>query len=187
MWGALSSKTMWELAKDYDVAAKVDRGYRAAGLTVDYRAMRNTVLQAVKEKQYQMLSQIETLSPRRWQGPGSVTLKRGYGTFLSPWEVEIQLNVGGSETVRAANFLIATGSRPREFSGIETDGKRILNSDHVLNLTEFPGRLMIIGAGIIGCEYSAIFSNFGQTKVFLADHAARIIPYEDESLIRRKN
>jgi len=50
MWGALSSKTMWELAKDYDIAAKVDRGYRSAGLIVDYAAVRNTVIQAVKEK-----------------------------------------------------------------------------------------------------------------------------------------
>ena len=60
LWGALSSKTMWELAKDYDIAAQVDRGYRSAGLTVNYQAVRNSVIQAVKEKQYQMLSQLET-------------------------------------------------------------------------------------------------------------------------------
>ena len=74
-WGALASKTMWELSKDYDVAAKVDRGYRASGLAVHYQAVRNTVIQAVKEKQYQMLSQIETFSQRCWDGPGSLTLK----------------------------------------------------------------------------------------------------------------
>ena len=68
MWGALSSKTMWELAKDYDIAAKVDRGYRSAGLIVDYAAVRNTVIQAVKEKQYQMLSQLETYSPTALEG-----------------------------------------------------------------------------------------------------------------------
>ena len=182
MWGALASKTMWELAKDYDVAAKVDRGYRVSSLSADYRAVRNSVLQAVKEKQYQMLSQIETFSPRRWSGPGSVTYVRGWGAFASENSVSAKLVDGGTRTIRADNFLIAAGSRPREFPGIETDGERILNSDHVLNLTEFPRRLMIIGAGIIGCEYSAIFSNFGQTKVYLADHAERIIPYEDEDI-----
>ena len=51
MWGALASKTMWELAKDYDVAAKTNRGYRSQGLIVDYQAVRDTVIQAVKEKQ----------------------------------------------------------------------------------------------------------------------------------------
>jgi dihydrolipoamide dehydrogenase len=182
MWGALASKTMWELAKDYAVAAKVDRGYRASGLTADYRAVRNSVIQAVKEKQYQMLSQIETFSPRRWSGPGSISYKRGWGAFRSADTVAVRLVDGGTETVSADFFLIATGSRPREFPGIETDGVRILNSDHVLNLTEFPRRLMIIGAGIIGCEYSAIFSNFGQTKVYLADHAERVIPYEDDDI-----
>ncbi|MGD8368047.1 MAG: NAD(P)/FAD-dependent oxidoreductase [Desulfobacterales bacterium] len=182
MWGALSSKTMWELAKDYAVAAKVDRGYRASGLTADYRAVRNSVLQAVKEKQYQMLSQVETFSPRRWSGEGSITYLRGWGAFQSEDTVQVRLVDGGTQAVKAEFFLIATGSRPREFPGIPTDGERILNSDQVLNLTEFPRRLMIIGAGIIGCEYSAIFSNFGQTKVYLADHAERIIPYEDEDI-----
>ncbi len=182
MWGAMASKTMWELAKDYSVAAKVDRGYRASGLTADYRAVRNSVLQAVKEKQYQMLSQIETFSPRRWSGKGSISYIRGWGAFQSGDTVAVRLVDGGTETVSADFFLIATGSRPRAFPGIETDGVRVLNSDHVLNLTAFPRRLMIIGAGIIGCEYSAIFSNFGQTKVFLADHAERIIPYEDDDI-----
>jgi len=182
MWGALASKTMWELAKDYAVAAKVDRGYRASGLIADYRAVRNSVLQAVKEKQYQMLSQIETFSPRRWSGKGSITYIRGWAAFETADSVTVRLADGGTQAVSADFFLIATGSRPREFAGIETDGERILNSDHVLNLTEFPRRLMIIGAGIIGCEYSAIFSNFGQTKVYLADYAERIIPYEDDDI-----
>ena len=89
MWGALAAKTMWELAKDYDIAAKVDRGYRASGLAADYQAVRNTVIQAVQEKQNQMLSQIETFAPRYWNGPGSLTLKRGWGAFLSRDMVEV--------------------------------------------------------------------------------------------------
>lgn len=182
LWGALASKTMWELAKDYAVAAQVDRGYRAAGLSVDYQAMRNSALQAVKEKQYQMLSQIETFTPRRWTGPGSITYRRGEGSFVSDHEVRIRHLDGGDQTVTADNVLISTGSRPREFPGIETDGQRILNSDHILNLKTFPKRLMIVGAGIIGCEYSAIFSNFGQTQVFLTDHAERILPFEDDDI-----
>jgi dihydrolipoamide dehydrogenase len=182
MWGALASKTMWELAKDYAIAAKQDRGYRAAGLTVDYCAVRRTVLQAVKEKQYQMLSQIESYSPERWSGPGSLTLKNGRGRFLSKEAVEIQYPDGKKEVVKARNFLIATGSRPRTFPHILMDQSRVLNSDSILNLQSFPERLVIIGAGIIGCEYATIFSNFGQTKVYLVDHAKRVIPYEDEDI-----
>ena len=184
MWGALSSKTMWELAKDFDIASQVDRGYRSAGLTVDYQAVRDTVIQAVKEKQYQMLSQIETYSPERWQGPGSITLKRGYGSFVSRQTVEIESPDGRPEQVNADYFLICTGSKPRGFPDIEVDQERIFNSDGILNLKQFPKRLIIIGAGIVGCEYATIFSNFHQTKVYLIDHQQRIIPFEDEDVSR---
>lgn len=182
MWGALASKTMWEIAKDYTIANKQDRGYRAAGISVDYCAVRRTVLQAAKEKQYQMLSQIETYSPGRWPGPGSLTLKNGWGRFLSTDEVEVSFADGRREQVRARFFLIATGTRPRSFPNILLDQQRVFNSDGILNLQRFPERLVIIGAGIIGCEYATIFSNFGQTLVYLVDHANRVIPYEDEDV-----
>lgn len=182
MWGALASKTMWELAKDYAVASKTDRGYRATGLSVDYGAVRATVIQAVKEKQYQMLSQLETFSPGRWKGPGSITYVRGWGRFVSRDQVEIKCLDGQCQRISARCFLVATGSTPRNFPHIETDQQWILNSDGVLNLKSFPARMVIIGAGIIGCEYATIFSNFGQTRVYLVDHATRVIPYEDQDV-----
>ncbi|MFV0436898.1 MAG: dihydrolipoyl dehydrogenase family protein [Desulfopila sp.] len=182
MWGALASKTMWELSTDYAVANKRDRGYRATGMTVDYCEVRRTVLQAVKEKQYQMLSQIETYSPPRWQGPGSLTFKSGWGSFVSNDELDIRRGDGRHERVRARYFLIATGTRPRGMPGVVLDQQRVFNSDGILNLQCFPERLVIIGAGIIGCEYASIFSNFGQTLVYLVDHAKRVIPYEDEDV-----
>ena len=184
MWGALSSKTMWELAKDYAIAAKVDRGYRSSGLIVNYRSVRNSVMQAVKEKQYQMLSQLETYSPRRWQGPGSITFKRGRAAFVSREVVEVAAPDGQTQEVRADYFLVTTGSKPREFPGIAVDQQRIFDSEGILNLEEFPKRMVIIGAGIVGCEYATIFSNFGQTKVYLVDHQERIIPFEDEDVSR---
>lgn len=178
-WGALASKTMWELAKDYAIAATVDRGYRADGLTVDYQAVRGTVIRAVKEKQAHMLRQIETFSPERWNGPGSLTLKCGWGSMISMNKAEVRYPDGRREEIAAQYFLIATGSKPRNFPGIEADQERIINSDDMLRLKEFPRRLMIIGAGITGCEYATIFSNFGQTKVYLVDHASCILPFED--------
>jgi dihydrolipoamide dehydrogenase len=173
---------MWELAKDYDIAAKVNRGYRSSGLSVQYEAVRNSVIEAVKEKQYQMLSQLETFSPRRWKGPGSITLKQGRGSFISRKAVSVTLVDGGREEIHADYFLIATGSKPRDFPHVAVDQKRIFNSDGILNLKEFPRRLVIIGAGIVGTEYATIFSNFDQTKVFLVDHQERIIPFEDEDV-----
>ena len=182
MHGALTSKTLWELAKDYAIAAGVDRGYRVAGLMVDYQTVRSTVIQAAKEKQYQILSQIETFSPPRWKGPGSITLKRGYAKFVDEHTVSLAVQGGPEELVKSDNFVIATGSKPRDFPGIHIDNDRIINSDGILSFREFPKRLLILGAGIIGCEYASIFSNFGQTKVHLLDRQPRIIPFEDEDI-----
>ncbi len=182
VWGALASKTMWELSKDFWCASKVDRGYRATGLTVDFKALSRTVSQAVKEKQYQMLSQIETFSPKRYNGPGSVTLKRGYGAFIDDHSIEVTAKNEDKEIVKAKNFLVSTGSKPRGLAHIAVDQETIYDSDGILRLNEFPRRLMIIGAGVIGCEYATIFSNFQQTKVYLLDHKDRILPFEDNDL-----
>jgi len=81
--------------------------------------------------------------------------------------------------VPADYFMVATGSTPKSFPGIDFDHERILSSDSILNLKEFPKRLIIIGAGIVGCEYATIFSNFNRTKVYLVDHEPTVIPYED--------
>jgi dihydrolipoamide dehydrogenase len=181
-WGALASKTMWELSKDFAVASKKDRGFKATNLSIDYNALRDTVIQAVKEKQYQMLSQIETFSPQNFEGPGSITYKNGKGSFNSKDKLVIDYEDGQREEIQSNYFLIATGSSPRNLLDINIDQEEILNSDGILQLSEFPKRLMIIGAGVTGCEYATIFSNFGQTQVYLVDHQERIIPYEDDDI-----
>ena len=181
-WGALASKTMWELAKDYAVAAKRDRGYACTDLTVDYRAVRETVIRAVKEKQYQMRSQLETFAHGYWKGAGGITYLQGWGRFSDPHHVGVDLAEGGRCDVAADNILIVTGSKPRHFGHVTVDQERILDSDGVLELKRFPRRLMIIGAGVTGCEYATIFYNFGQTQVFLVDHQERVIPYEDDDI-----
>ncbi len=181
-WGALASKTMWELSKDYAVAAKTDRGYRCSDLKVDYQAVRNTVIEAVKEKQYQLLSQLETFAPQRRKAPGSVTYLRGWAGFVDAHRISVELHTGEPIEIIADNVLICTGSKPRPFAHIPVDQERILDSDGILGLTRFPKRLMIVGAGVTGCEYATIFSNFGQTQVYLVDHQERVIPYEDEDV-----
>ena len=179
--GALTSKAMWELSHDYAIAAKVSRGYRASGLSVDYKQVRKTVIEAAKEKQYQMLSQIETFSPEKSEH-GSLSLKYGRAKFLDFNTVELSKKNGEKELLKAQDFVIATGARPREYPGIPIDRQRIIDSEGVLSLEKFPERMLIIGSGIIGCEFATIFSNFGQTKVHLLDRSNRVIPYEDNDL-----
>lgn len=180
MDGPLTSKTMWELSADYAVAAAIDRGYRASGLQVNFNQVKKTVLRAAKTKQYQLLSQIETFAHGS-KYSGSLTFMQGHARFKDHHTLEVT-GEDGVELIHADYIIIATGSRPRELPGLQVDQQRIFNSDGILKMTQFPERLMIIGSGIIGCEFATIFSNFGQTEVHLLDRAHRVIPFEDDDV-----
>jgi len=179
--GALSSKTMWELSKDFSIASKTDRGYQAAGLKPNYHEMIRAVKQAAGEKQYQILSQIETFS-RKADCKKSLTMVKGWGKFHDQRTLIITKHDGAMVEITADDFVVATGSTPREHPTIKTDGERIINSDHIDQLKAFPKRIMIVGAGIVGCEFATIFANFGQTKVHLLDSQNKVIPFEDEDV-----
>jgi dihydrolipoamide dehydrogenase len=58
----------------------------------------------------------------------------------------------------------------------------VVTSDGICNWTDFPKSLVILGAGVIGCEFATIFSNIGKTKVYLIDKGDRILPFEDEDI-----
>ena len=58
-----------------------------------------------------------------------------------------------------------------------------MTSDGIHNIKEFPESLVIVGAGVIGCEFATIFSNFGQTRIFLIDKGDRILPFEDADVV----
>jgi dihydrolipoamide dehydrogenase len=179
--GALSSKIMWEIAKDYSIAKKTNSGYSASSVTIDYEKMRNTVLLSVDEKQYHIRSQIETFA-KKDNSTKSLTLINGWGKFSTNKTLIVSKTDGSTIEVEAKNFIIATGSHPRKHPTLTTDGESIINSDHILNLKKFPKRMLIIGAGIVGCEFATIFAEFAQTKVHLLDSQERVIPFEDDDV-----
>ena len=179
--GALSSKTMWELSKDFSIAKRVDRGYRASNLSVDYEKVRDNVFSAVREKEYQIRSQIETFS-KKDGSTKSLTLIEGWGKFSKDKTLIVSKHNGEVVEIEADDFIIASGSHPRKHPTLEVDGKRIITSDHILKLKKFPREILIIGAGVVGCEFATIFADFGQTKVHLLDSQARVIPFEDDDV-----
>lgn len=179
--GALSSKIMWELATSYSIANRVDRGYRASNISVDYEKVRDNVFSAVREKEYQIRSQIETFSKKE-ESSKSITLLEGWGKFTSNKTIIVNKHDGESVEIEADNFIIASGSHPRKHPLFEIDGERIISSDHILNLKKFPREILIVGAGVVGCEFATIFAEFGQTKVHLLDSQERVIPFEDDDV-----
>jgi dihydrolipoamide dehydrogenase len=96
--------------------------------------------------------------------------------------VEVKHADGTLETIQARNFVIATGSKPRIPDGMPVDGDLVVTSDQIESFPHFPESMVIVGAGVIGCEYATIFSNFGKTKINLIDRQPRILPFEDEDV-----
>ena len=181
--GALSSKTFWELSKDYCNAQRLDRGFRAEHVEVNFDQVSAVVDQACNEKARQISRQLEALAEPTPGCPGSIRHYRGAAHFVDEHTVHVEgTGAGQSWQISAENFIVATGSRPRELPGIEVDGRSIITSDHIGALDAFPRSLVILGAGVVGCEFATIFASFGQTKVYLIDRAPRILPFEDTDI-----
>ncbi len=182
--GALSSKTMWELSRDYRGATRRDRGFVAKEVAVHYETVCDAVQQATTVKVEQMALQLRELAQPRAGYPGSITLVPGTARFTDPHTLLVDDPDVGERRITSESFIIATGSRPRALPNVEIDGSVIMTSDHIESLSQFPRSLVILGAGVVGCEYATIFANFGQTKVNLIDRAERILPFEDTDVSR---
>jgi len=176
--GALSSKTMWHLSNDFALASRSDRGYRAQGLEIRYEAVVEAVREATASRRQLLETQLDRLATPGARG-GQVTLLRGEGSFVGPKAVEVRGAGGEVRAVEADYFLVATGSRPRCPDGIEVDGERIVTSDHIESFSNFPASMVVVGAGVIGCEYATIFANFAKTRISIIDRQPRILPFED--------
>lgn len=107
-----------------------------------------------------------------------VNLIEGKGILLSPEKVEVEKRDGSREIINADRIIIATGSRPAQIPTFPFDGERILSSDDALNIREIPKSLLIVGAGVIGCEFACIFSEFG-TEITIVEMLPRAVSTED--------
>jgi dihydrolipoamide dehydrogenase len=101
---------------------------------------------------------------------------RGAARLTGPQAVEV-----GGKTLRSRFVLLATGSVPREIDMAPSDGKAIVNSDHILELERVPKSLVVLGAGAVGTEFASIFASFG-SEVTLVEMLPRILPIEDEEV-----
>ncbi len=88
---------------------------------------------------------------------------------------------GRDETVQAPHLIVATGSQPARFPVPGADHPRVIDSDGALALQEVPRRLLVVGGGAVGCEWSTIFSRFG-ADVTLVEILPRLLPREDADM-----
>ncbi|MEO5603933.1 MAG: NAD(P)/FAD-dependent oxidoreductase [Cyclobacteriaceae bacterium] len=179
--GALSSKTWWELSRDVAAFRKNLKKFNIEVPDISYREIKQEVLNAIDERKEMLEDHMLQMHDSRHAH--LLTFKKGLACLKGENEIEIS-SPSGKEVVWGGHIILATGSRPRYLPELPIDEKTIMTSDGIESMEDFPESMVIVGAGVIGCEYATIFSGFGKTKVNLIDKGDRILPFEDDDVVR---
>lgn len=105
----------------------------------------------------------------------------GLGSFIDKNNLKVTAADGTETTLQGKNIIIATGSKPNYFPGMEPDKKRIITSTEALNLKEIPKKMLIIGGGVIGLELGSVYSRLG-TEIEVIENSSTILSTMDGSI-----
>ena len=110
-----------------------------------------------------------------------VTAVDGTASFLDPHRLEVATS-NGAALLTAEHVLIACGTRPAESPTVPVDGRRILNSDQLLNLDRLPREMVVVGAGVIGLEYASMMTALN-IKVTIIEQRPTILDFVDREMV----
>jgi dihydrolipoamide dehydrogenase len=171
--GCIPTKQMLMSAHIYEqMQHAADFGVQASGIQLAFadvqKRKEKVVLKNTKGIEYLMKK-------------NKVTVFKGTGKLALPGKVEVTDAEGKKQTLETKNIIIATGSVVRPIPGFETDGKHVVNSDHILELKEVPKSLIVMGSGAVGVEFASVYSRFG-AETTIVELLPRLVPLEDEEV-----
>jgi len=173
--GCIPTKALLENA---DVFEKIHRakefGINVGGVQLDFKAGQDRKQQVVDKN----AKGIEFLFKKN-----KVERLLGFGRIADRGVVEVIAEGQQPRRLATKNIILAMGSVPKDLPHIKSDGKRIINSDHILLLQEVPKSMLVIGAGAVGCEFASIYSRFG-TKTTIVEVMPQLLPIEDEEITK---
>ena len=105
----------------------------------------------------------------------SITYVEGHGKLISKDSIEVN-----GQTYTGKNIVLATGSYAKTLPGLEIDGVQVITSDHGTKLDYVPKRVIVLGGGVIGCEFASVWKSFG-SDVTIIEGLPHLIALEDES------
>lgn len=164
-WGTIPSKTLREAALNSQEGASSTRIFS----------------QVMKHKDYVIKAEMDLVTAHCWSN--DVQTLQGFARFLSPTRIQVVTKEGIHEA-EAAKIILATGTHPARPAPFVFDGKVVFDSDQILKLKKLPKSLLIVGAGVIGCEYASIFARLG-VKVTLVDRRGQLLRSVDEEVVER--
>ncbi|MEF9991263.1 MAG: dihydrolipoyl dehydrogenase [Peptostreptococcaceae bacterium] len=127
----------------------------------------------------QLISGIEFLFDKR-----GIKLVNGFGKLIDKNKIEVKKEDGSVEIVEADKIILANGSQPVILPMFPYDGETIITSDEALNLKEVPKSLLIVGGGVIGCEFGQFFRALG-AEVTVVEMFDQLLPLEDKDVAKQ--
>jgi dihydrolipoamide dehydrogenase len=103
-----------------------------------------------------------------------ITYVAGMGRLVSATAVEVD-----GQRYEGRHVVLATGSTPKSLPGLDIDGALVINSDHALKLDSVPSSVVVLGGGVIGCEFASVWRSFG-AEVTIVEALPHLVPLEDE-------
>ncbi|MBA6412573.1 Si-specific NAD(P)(+) transhydrogenase [Parahaliea sp. F7430] len=132
-----------------------------------------SVASGVIEKQVEMRS--------KFYARNNIDLHIGQACFVNEHTLAVRQADGIIEKITAGDIVIATGSRPYRPADVDFDHPRVYDSDTILDLKNTPRKILVYGAGVIGCEYASIFSGLG-IKVELINSFDYLLAFLDDEI-----
>ncbi|MFA6357203.1 MAG: dihydrolipoyl dehydrogenase [Candidatus Omnitrophota bacterium] len=168
-YGCIPTKTLIQSAKIFSLVKKS----AAFGIKLDNPRLDFVKIQDRKNK---VIAQLAQGMQSMLKG---IDFIKSTARVISAQEIEIQ-----SSKIDTKFILIATGSQPVELPDLKFDHQKIISSNDALLLTEVPSSLLIIGGGVIGCEFASLFSALG-SQVTVAEKMPLLLFGEDKEISRK--
>jgi dihydrolipoyl dehydrogenase len=173
--GCIPAKEFLETAAVYrTIEGSKEFGIGVSGVSVDF-AVSQDRKNAVVEKLFKGLAGL--LKGRK------VTTLSGTGRLGADHRVEVVDGPDAGRVVVGRNVVLAAGSVPHLLPGFEVDGRLIMTSDEFLDLRELPASVVVIGGGVVGCEFASLLADLG-SKVTILEALDSILPGCDDDIIR---
>ena len=167
-WGCIPTKALIKNAEVYNYVKNSEKyGISIKDYSVDFKKN----IKRSRNVSDRLSKGIEYLIKKN-----KVTHIKGKGILKS--ENKILVESEKSIILEADYIILAMGARPKSFPGLEFDYKRIISSKEAMVLDSVPKKIIIIGSGAIGCEFSYYFNEFG-SEVHLIEAKTNILPVED--------
>ncbi len=166
----LESSALFEEAKDHSAV----HGITIGDIKMDPKAM--------IERKDKIVAELTGGIAMLFQA-NKVEWLQGTGKLLKDNVVEVTSHEGKTETYKAKDVILATGSVPMDIPPAKVDNKRIIDSTGALDLTEVPKRLGVIGAGVIGLEMASVWSRLG-AEVIIFEAMDQFLSAADQAIAK---